>query len=145
MPSTSPNGGNAEHVTPPSGFGLPRAARLTRTSDFRRVYGRGRRAHGKTIVLVALRRQEPGHRVGVAVSKEHGRAVRRNKLKRILREAFRLERPELPGAFDVVLIPRKLPGRLVLAEVRRELVDLFRRMDDETVRPPRRPRRRKRP
>lgn len=102
-------------------FGLPRTARLRTPSDFRRVYGRGNRAHGKLLVVVGLARREPGHRLGVAVSKEHGRAVRRNKIKRILREAFRLERPELAGSFDLILIPRPREGRLLLEEVRTEL------------------------
>jgi len=106
---------------PAARFGLPRTARLRTPGDFRRVYGRGSRAHGKLLVAVGLPRREPGHRLGVAVSKEHGHAVRRNKLKRILREAFRLERPELPGAFDIILIPRPREGHLLLEEVRDEL------------------------
>lgn len=116
---------------------LPRSARLIRQVDFRRVYGRGARAHGKAMVVVALHRDRLGpasavdHRLGLAVSKEHGGAVRRNKLKRILREAFRLERPGLPGSFDLVLIPRKRDGHLELTEARTELVALVRRLETE--------------
>lgn len=105
----------------PTGFGLPRAARLITQRDFRRVYGSGRRAHGKMLVVVGLRRRDQHHRLGLAVSKEHGGAVRRNKFKRILREAFRLERPTLPGGFDLVLIPRRREDHLLLREVRAEL------------------------
>lgn len=113
---------------------LPRHARLIRQVDFRRVYGRGARAHGRVMVVVGLQRDRRGsapivdHRLGLAVSKEHGGAVRRNKLKRILREAFRLERPGLPGSFDLVLIPRKRDGHLELTEARRELVALVRKL-----------------
>ena len=110
------------------GFSLPRTARIRSQRDFRRVYGRGVRAHGKLLVLVALGAKSPGHRLGLAVSKEHGNAVRRNKLKRILREAFRLERPTLAGAFDLVVIPRVRDGHLELADARRELVDLVTRL-----------------
>lgn len=74
--------------------------------------------------MVAVRRHQPGHRLGLSVSKAHGRAVRRNKIKRILREAFRLERPTLPGCFDMILIPRQREGRYNLLEVRAELVQL---------------------
>jgi ribonuclease P protein component len=109
-------------------FGLPRSARLIRRNDFRRVYGKGQRAHGSWMVVVALRRQEPGHRLGIAVSKEHGRAVRRNKIKRLLREAFRLERPELEGQFDLILIPRAREGRFELDGLRRELRELLARL-----------------
>ena len=108
----------------PAGFGLPRTARLIRMREFRRVYGRGRRVHGRALTVVGLARHRPGHRLGLAVSKENGRAVRRNKIKRIFREAFRLERPTLPGAFDLVLIPKPRDGHFPLDEVRTELVEL---------------------
>lgn len=107
---------------------LPKTARLLTPRDFRRVYGRGRRVTGKQVVVVALARREPGHRLGVSVSKEHGGAVRRNKLKRILREAFRLERAKLPSAFDLVLIPKTPGARLALAELRGELQALLERL-----------------
>lgn len=79
-------------------------------------------------MVVALARRDAGHRLGVSVSKEHGAAVRRNKLKRILREAFRLERAALPEAFDVVLIPKTPGARLVLADLRSELRALVNRV-----------------
>lgn len=74
---------------------------------------------------MAWRRREAGHRVGLSVSKEHGRAVRRNKIKRILREAFRLTRPRLPGQYDLILIPQKGAGKLCLADLQVELEHLL--------------------
>lgn len=111
---------------PAAGFGLPRTSRLRTDRDFRRTYSRGRRYRGQLITIVATRRQSDSlqgdHRVGLSVSKDHGRAVRRNKIKRLLREAFRLERPTLPGAFDLVLIPVKRDVRYELTDLRAELV-----------------------
>ena len=65
-----------------------------------------------------------GARLGLSVSKDHGPAVRRNKIKRLLREAFRLERYALPADLDLVLIPRPRPEKLRLVELRAELQDL---------------------
>jgi len=64
-------------------------------------------ADGLTTVF-AVRNDEPGApcRLGVGVSTRHGGAVRRNRIKRLCREAFRLVRGELPGGWDFMVIPR---------------------------------------
>ena len=122
---------------------LPAAARLRTARQFQRVYQRGARAAGEFMTVVVLRqRQGQGARLGVSVSKDHGGAPRRNKIKRLLREAFRHERHALPKNLDVVLIPRTRPGKLRLSDLRRELVELLARIADAPPRPPRAPRRR---
>lgn len=108
---------------------LPAAARLRTARHFQRVYGRGNRATGEWLTVVAFRaRDGNGARLGVSVSKAHGAAVRRNKIKRLLREAFRLERHALPADLDVVLIPRQQPGKLSLSRLRAEIVALCARI-----------------
>ena len=121
---------------------LPGRLRLKTQRDFRRTYGRGRRATGNWLtVVVCPRGDDGGARLGVSVSKDHGGAVRRNKIKRLLRESFRLERHALPQGVDVVLIPKRRDDDLPLAELRHEL----RRLVDKALRsPPRRAHRRRR-
>lgn len=104
------------------------------------MFSRGRRAHGKAMVVVGLRRDDGAFRVGLSVSKDNGPAVRRNKIKRLLREAFRLERATLPGAYDLVLIPRPRDTKFTLAEFRDELVRLVAQLAREPERKPRAPR-----
>ena len=55
--------------------------------------------------LVCLRRAAGGTRLGLAVSRRAGNAVVRNRIKRVLREAFRLDREDLPPGLDVIVIP----------------------------------------
>jgi ribonuclease P protein component len=106
----------------PQRYKLPSAARLHASREFQRVYKHGVRATGAWMTAVVLRQMEPkGIRLGLSVSKDHGSAVRRNKIKRLLREAFRLERISLPADIDVVLIPRQNEAHATLVELRREV------------------------
>ncbi len=87
---------------------FPRRARLSRQSDFRRVLRTGVRACDEYLTVWLLPNGLPETRLGLTVGHRHGGAVRRNRLKRIMREAFRLRRAELPTGFDLVCTPR--PG-----------------------------------
>lgn len=124
--------------------------RLVSQQHFRAVYQRGRRAAGQWMTVVALWRRPDGRerddaattpRLGVSVSKDHGGAVRRNKLKRLLREAFRLEQHRLPGNVDLVLIPRQRAEDFPLAALRSELVALVQRAQQQRGDERRRPQR----
>jgi ribonuclease P protein component len=116
--------------------GLSTRARLHQTREFQRVYQRGTRAAGEWITVVLMRQATPrGTRLGVSVSKDNGSAVCRNKIKRLLREAFRLERNSLPADLDIVLIPRPREEAVPLAALRQELQHLCARALDSKRRP----------
>lgn len=88
---------------------FPKAFRLVRRPEFLACYERGRRIHTKGFILFVLERPAPpAHwRVGLAVSRKTGNAVVRNRVKRLLREFFRLHGPEIPGGIDIVAVPKK--------------------------------------
>ncbi|MFM7040224.1 MAG: ribonuclease P protein component [Planctomycetaceae bacterium] len=88
-------------------FRFPAALRLKRSDDFQRIYDNGRRSGDAHLLLFALPNPVGMTRAGFSVSRKHGGAVQRNRLKRLLREAFRLNRHLLPAGFDFVLIPRQ--------------------------------------
>lgn len=84
--------------------------------DFRRAYRKGRSAAEPCLVLYARRNNSAVNRVGYTVSKKLGCAVVRNRVRRRLREIYRLnERRFCPG-YDIVAVAR---GRSVSAEYRR--------------------------
>jgi len=79
--------------------------RLLRASEFERVFA-ARASAGDESVVVHGAANELGHpRLGLTVSRKVGRAVARNRWKRIVREAFRMVQHELPS-LDLVCIPR---------------------------------------
>jgi ribonuclease P protein component len=88
-----------------------RRHRLSRSRDFEAVYRRGRSTSTRYLVLYSFPREEAdgeGPRLGLAVSRQHGGAVERNRLKRRLRAAFDELVEGLPAGHDYVLIAR--PG-----------------------------------
>jgi len=79
---------------------------LRRPADFQAVYDRRRSAADGTLVVYAKENGLPYSRVGLSVSRKFGGAVVRNRIRRLLREAYRLDKEKLPAGFDLVLIPR---------------------------------------
>ena len=70
-------------------------------------------------------------RIGLSVSKKHGNAIRRSRIKRLLREAFRLSQYDLPKGLDLILIPRQNTDSKLddyLASLSRLAVKLDRRL-----------------
>lgn len=91
------------------GAAVPRAkrGRLSRSAEFDRVFRQGRSRGNRVLVLYSFPRAEAGEpRLGLSVSRKVGGAVERNRVKRLLREAFELEAMELPAGQDVVIVAR---------------------------------------
>jgi ribonuclease P protein component len=107
------------------GFGPD--ARLGSRRDFRRVFTDGKKSVGRRIILWSLSPAgAPGSRLGLSVPAKIGNAVLRNRLKRLMRECFRLNRTRLePGDLVVYLRPGCRWGGL--AEAERDFMELARK------------------
>jgi ribonuclease P protein component len=94
--------------------------RLSRSSDFQRIYRQGSSTASRFLVLYSFRRpaamDAEGPRLGLSVSKKLGGAVVRNRVKRLLREAFRGCAGHLAEEYDLVVIARPQLLELVARE-----------------------------
>jgi ribonuclease P protein component len=85
---------------------LRRGQRVRDTRDFERVYAGRKKVSTSRIIVCYSPNDLKLARLGVSVGAKHGNAVRRNRIKRVMRAAFRLCAPPLPSGFDYVLIPQ---------------------------------------
>lgn len=134
-------GGEAEAGTGvPRGLRLPSSCRMRFKREFDRVYREGVRARGKRILIVAAPSSHPhGARYGLSVGRKLSKsAVVRNRVRRVLREAFRLQRAHFPR-LDLVLIPQDARRRWSAGEAAEELRALVdtaaRRLAERGARP----------
>ena len=86
-------------------FQFSKKLRLLRGQEFEHVYGHRCSTADDLLILYATRNDLGFPRLGLTVSRKVGGAVRRNRWKRIIREAFRVSQHELP-ALDLVCLPR---------------------------------------
>lgn len=105
-----------------------RRHKLTHAREFRAVFGARLRKSAGPLTLHAMATDLPEHRLGLSIGRRVGKAVVRSRLKRHIREAFRLSRAELPvppggGAYDLVISARAHEP-LTLDEYRRMLLTM---------------------
>ena len=78
--------------------------RLKKEKDFQKVFHRGKRLFSSSLTMIYFPAEKL--KMGISVGKKHGKSVQRNRIKRLVREAFRLQETEIKGKYLIVLIPK---------------------------------------
>jgi ribonuclease P protein component len=99
-------------------FKFTRQERLTKKKEFEKVFQEGKVIKDGRIVLYVMPNSLGVSRLGLVVSRKVGNAVRRNRVKRLIREVYRLNKHLLKSSVDIVAIPRySLPPDVKLSHI----------------------------
>ena len=79
-------------------------ARLKRQADFQKLFKKGKRGFSPSVTVIYI----PSKKLtmGISLGKKHGKSVKRNRIKRLLREAFRANAQDIQGTYNIVLLPK---------------------------------------
>lgn len=100
-------------------FSLPKVCRLKKNKNFQKIYRSGKSFANRQLVLYILPNGGKARRVGFAAGKRLGNAVVRNRIKRLLREAYRLNQHKLADGYDIIIVGRQpLIGESLSAAVK---------------------------
>jgi len=99
---------------------FPKAARLRHRQEFLRAQAQGKRFHTRHFGVTLAPMAEGHPRLGLVATRRLGKAVQRNRVKRLLREFFRRHQTGLP-AFDLVIMAKKGAAALEYHQVEEEL------------------------
>ena len=78
---------------------------LKKNNDFQKLFSRGKKSFSPALILLYMPAKQT--MLGVCVSKKHGKSVTRNRIKRLLREAFRKVCPQIKGQYAFILLPKQ--------------------------------------
>jgi len=99
--------------------------RIKSAAHFRRAYAQGSRARGSQLVVVVVPNDGKTTRLGLSIGRRIWKsAVRRNRIRRVFREAFRVSYPQLPKGVDIVLIAAQPKLEPNFEDARHELTRL---------------------
>lgn len=99
---------------------------LKKSRDFQTVYRNGKSLANRYLVLYVKKRDDSGeNRVGISVSKKVGNSVVRHRIKRLIRESYRLNCGEIAGGYDLVVIAREKSNGKSYHEIERALLSLL--------------------
>ena len=107
-----------------------KADRILKRNEFIQLSKSGRKLHNEYFIVLYAPGQCDRSRLGITVTRKVGKAVRRNRIKRLIREYFRLNRHLLSGYWDIIVIAKKEAADLSSDKIFDSLCDVFERISN---------------
>ena len=101
---------------------------LKRNHDFKRLYNKGKSAASQCVVVYCRRNGKSESRLGITVSTKLGGAVQRNRIRRRLKEIYRLNEKRLSPGYDVVIVARIRSRYVGFSELEASVLALLRKL-----------------
>lgn len=106
---------------------MDKSGRLKKNYEFKRVYNRGKVYSNNLLVLYITENNEGYNRVGFSVSKKVGKSVVRNKVRRRIKECYRLNSNRIKEGYNMVFISRVRAKDALYSEIEKAMISLFKK------------------
>lgn len=114
---------------PQRGCGLQFSSSLKNNYEFRRLYAKGKSAVTPLMAVYYRRNGTPGNRLGITVGKKVGNAVTRNRVRRRLKESYRLSEELLRTGYDIVIVARVKSKDAAYQALEADMLRLFKKLN----------------
>lgn len=101
--------------------------RIRKNEEFRNIYKNGKSFSNQLLVLYVYKNDRKINRVGIVVSKKVGNSVIRNRIKRLIKESYRLNNSKLIDGYDLIFIARVTAKDKSYAEIESSVLNLFKK------------------
>lgn len=98
---------------------------IRRNMEFSKVYNRGNSRANPVLVMYVLKNGMEYNRIGITVSRKVGKSVVRNRIKRLIKEAYRKHSDRIKRGYDLVMIARADAGKAEYKDIERWMKDLL--------------------
>ena len=96
---------------------------LNRNSSFRRAYTRGKYFASPAVVTYIVKNRCRNNRIGITTSKKVGNAVKRNRSRRVIKEAYRLIQNKIVKGYDIVFVARGKTSSVKMDAVQKDMIN----------------------
>lgn len=108
---------------------MNKSGRLRKKSEFRNVYNKGKVYTNALLVMYIVKNDTDNNRAGFSVSKKVGNSVTRNKVRRRIKECYRLNSMNIKKGYNIVFISRVRTKDVKYKDIEKAMISLFKKAD----------------